>query len=262
RLAEDKLEDPMDAVEVLSRVVLEYPERDSTRVWLERLLTKEERWHDLSELLQARMDRLREAGDTDGFREIASQLASLLAEKLDDSDRAQEILTELLEVDPSYVPAILSLASVYEARGDEGAMRLTLERAAALDPQGSAGARLQLRLAKLADDSAVRRTHLEKALQLDPANAEAGRELLELSKSEQRWEQVVYLLELAVGRAKTDERRHELQLDRVDVMTSKLADMDGALRVLASIYEHVQHDIEVNRRIADALFTANRYEEA
>ena len=55
RLAEDKLEDPMDAVEVLSRVVLEYPDRDTTRVWLERLLTKEERWHDLSELLAARM---------------------------------------------------------------------------------------------------------------------------------------------------------------------------------------------------------------
>jgi len=262
RLAEDKLEDPMDAVEVLSRVVAEHPERDTTRAWLERILTKEERWHDLSELLGTRMDRLRDAGDTDGYRDLGSQLASLLAEKLDDSDRAQEILTELLEVDPSYVPAILSLASVYEARGDEGAMRLTLKRAAELDPQGSTGARLQLRLAKLADDVGERRTHLEKALQLDPANAEAGRELLALSKSEERWEQVVYLLELAVGRAKTDERRRELQLERVDFMTSKLADIDGALRVLAGIYEHVQDDVDVNRRIADALFTASRYEEA
>ena len=186
----------------------------------------------------------------------------MLAEKLDDSDRAQEILTELLEVDPSYVPAILSLASVYEARGDEGAMRLTLERAAELDPQGPTGARLQLRLAKLADDAGKRRVHLEKALALDPANLAVGRELLDLSKSEERWDQVVYLLEMAVGRAKSDDRRRELQLERVDVMLSRLDDIDGALRVLASIYEHVQDDVDVNRRIADALFTADRYEEA
>ncbi|PRP91005.1 tetratricopeptide repeat protein [Enhygromyxa salina] len=263
RLAEDKLEDPTDAVEVLQAVVLEYPDRDATRAWLERLLTREERWHDLSDLLGARMDRLRDVGDTDGYRELASQLASLLAEKLDDSDRAQEILTELLEVDPSYVPAILSLASVYEARGDDEAMQSTLERAAALEPQGSTGARLQLRLAHLAEDAAGRRGHLEKALQLDPSNAEAGRELLELSKSEERWDQVVYLLEMAVGRAKTDDKRRELQLERVDVMTAKLEDNEGALRVLASIYEHVQDDVSVNQRIADALFASGgRSEEA
>jgi tetratricopeptide (TPR) repeat protein len=262
RLAEEQLQDATDAVEVLSRIVLEHPERDSTRVWLERLLTKEERWRDLAELLQGRMDRLRDAGDTDGYRELASQLASVLAEKLDDSDRAQDILNELLEIDPGYVPAILSLASVHEARGDEDSVRQTLERAAALEPKGATGARLQLRLAKLAENPNKRRGHLEKALQLDPANVEAGRELLDMSKAEQRWDQVVYLLELAASRAQADDRRREIQLERVDVLLDNLRDMDAALRVLASIYEHVQDDVEVNRRIADALFTADRYEEA
>lgn len=263
RLAEDKLEDVMDAVEVLQRVVMEHPDREAPRAWLERLLTKEERWHDLAELLEGRMDRLRDAGDTDGYRELASELASLLAEKLDDSDRAQTILTKLLEVDPSYVPALLSLASVYDARGDDASMRETLERAAALEPQGSTGAALQLRLARrLADNDEERRVHLEKALQLDPANAEVGRELLELSKAEENWQQVAYLLEMAVGRAKDDDKRRELQLERVDVLTHRIGDTEGALRVLAGIYEHVQDDPEVNRRIADALFTAERYEEA
>ncbi|MCA9686730.1 MAG: tetratricopeptide repeat protein, partial [Myxococcales bacterium] len=48
----------------------------------------------------------------------------------------------------------------------------------------------------------------------------------------------------------------------VDVLTSKVRDIDGALRVLAAIYEQVQDDVDVNRRIADALFVAERYEEA
>ena len=262
RLAEDKLDDATDAVEVLQAVVLEHPERDAARVWLERLLTKEERWIDLSDLLSARLDRLRQIGDTDGYRELASQLASLLAEKLNDGERAQDILNELLDVDPSYVPALLSLASVHESRGDDAAMQATLERAAALDPQGPTGARLQLRLARLTDDVGKRRAHLEKALQLDPANVEAGTELLELSRSENNWAQVAYLLEIAASRTKADERRRELQLERVDVLTQKLGDTDAALRVLAGIYEQVQDNTDVNRRIADALFVAKRYEEA
>jgi tetratricopeptide (TPR) repeat protein len=263
RLAEERLEDATDAIEVLQAVLLEHPDRSATRTWLERLLSKEERWHDLSDLLNARLDQLREAGDTDGYRELASQLASLLAEKLGDSDRAQGILTELLEVDPSYVPALLSLASVFEARGDDAEMRQTLERAAALEPKGATGARLQLRLARLAeDDPSKRRAHLEKALQLDPGNVEVSTELLELSKAEQNWSQVAYLLDIFASRAETPERERELQLERVDILTQNVGDTDGALRVLAGIYEQVQDDVEVNGRIADALFVANRHDEA
>ena len=262
RLAEDKLDDAMDAVEVLQRVVSEQPERDSARAWLERLLEAEERWHDLADLLEARMERLRQAGDTDGYRDLASQLASLLAEKLDDSDRAQVILTELLEVDPSYVPALLSLASVYEARGDEGAMRLTLARAVKLEPQGATGARLQLRLAKLADGDGERREHLEQALRLDPANARAGKALLELSRSEARWDQVAYLLEIAVSRTKDEDRRRALQLERIDVLTDKLEDYEGALRAVGGIYVPAEQDQEVTRRLADVLFALDQFDSA
>jgi tetratricopeptide (TPR) repeat protein len=261
RLAEERLQDTTDAIEVLQAVLLEHPNRAATRTWLEGLLSKEERWHDLSDLLNTRLDRLREAGDTDGYRELASQLASLLAEKLDDSDRAQGILTELLEVDPSYVPALLSLASVYEARGDDAEMRQTLERAAALEPKGATGARLQLRLARMVDEPAKRRGYLEKALQLDPGNLEVGTELLDLSKAEKNWAQVAYLLDIFASRAPTEERQRELQLERVDILTQNVGDTDGALRILAGIYEQVQDDVEVNGRIADALFVANRYEE-
>ncbi|MFV8756679.1 tetratricopeptide repeat protein [Nannocystaceae bacterium ST9] len=263
KLAEERLDDSTDAIEILQRILIDNPDNAAARTWLERLLTKEQRWSDLAELLEGRMDRAREAGDTDAFRDLASELASLLAEKLDDGDRAQGILSDLLEIDPSYVPAILSLASVYEARGDEGAMRLTLQRAADLDPRGSLGARLQLRLARLAgDDADARRKHLEKALQLDPANEEAGAALLEQAKTEKRWDLVAALLDAASERAPNDEERRKLALERVDILTHKLADTEGALRVLATIYGEVNDDIDVNRRIADALFTAGRMEEA
>jgi tetratricopeptide (TPR) repeat protein len=51
-------------------------------------------------------------------------------------------------------------------------------------------------------------------------------------------------------------------LERVDLMLGELRDADGALRVLAELYEQVQEDAKINRRIADGLFMAERYEEA
>jgi tetratricopeptide (TPR) repeat protein len=262
RLAETQLDDTTDAVEVLGRLLAEDADHEEGLASLERLLTRAERWIDLAELLERRMNQRRDQADMDGFREAASQLAELLAGRLDDTDRAQHILTGLLEVDPVYVPAIISLASVYEARGDEGAMRLTLKRAADLDPQGPVGAQLQLRMARLSDDPAESRQYLERALQLDPGNAEATRRLLELAREQEQWDQVAYLLELAAGRVDDPERRRELTLERVDVLSRRLGDFEGALRVLAGLYERVQDDPEVNQRIADSLFQAGRVEEA
>lgn len=262
RLAENRLEDLTDAAEVLQRLLSEQADHAGAQASLERILAKEERWVDLSEMLETRMNHQKSAADLDGYRQTASQLAELLAGRLDDTERAQEILNGLLELDPVYVPAIISLAAVYEARGDEGAMRLTLQRAADLDPQGAVGASLQLRLAKLSDDPEQAGDYLKRALELDPANAEATSALLDLSRKQQKWDQVVYLLELAGGRTDDDDERRTLTLERVDIMTDQMNDIDGALRVLAALYERVQDDAGVNQRIADALFKAERLQEA
>ncbi|MCX4245708.1 hypothetical protein [Paraliomyxa miuraensis] len=263
RVAEERLSDPGEAIERLQQVRLEMPGHVEAGAALERLLAAEERFVDLSEILQARMDRLRSEGDVEGHRATASRLAALLAERLDDSERAESILRELLELDPGYVPALLSLASVYDARSDDDGMRRTLEQAAALDPQGAEGAKLQLRLAKLSEDEpAKRREHLERALVLDPGNQEAVGELMALARAEERWDQVVHMLELRAAREPDDAARRKLVLERVDLMLGELRDADAALRVLAELYEQVQEDVKVNRRIADGLFMAERYEEA
>jgi tetratricopeptide (TPR) repeat protein len=45
-------------------------------------------------------------------------------------------------------------------------------------------------------------------------------------------------------------------------MLVRLHDPEGALRVLAPLYKEVQDNVEINRRIADALFSAERFDEA
>ncbi|MBX7083370.1 MAG: tetratricopeptide repeat protein [Nannocystaceae bacterium] len=262
RLAEDRLGDPIDAIERLQQLLTEEPGHAAAQAALERLLIKEERFAELAQLLEDRMETARAAGDVDAYRGTASALAELLAEKLGDPERAQEILANLLELDPTYVPGILALAAVYEARGDEGAMRITLQRAVDQQPRGAAGAQLHLRLARLAGEGEGRREHLRLALELDPDNRGVADELLALARREQRWDEVSELLARLEQAEHDDGRRRALALERIDLLLDKLDLPEAALKGLAPIYQQVQDDPEINRRIAAALFSAKRFDEA
>ncbi len=262
QVAEHRLDDRSDAIERYQQVLVERPAYGPAEQALERLLVSEERWVELSDALENRMHRHREDGDLEAYRAVTSRLATLLARELSHPERAKELLDALLEDDPTYVPALLGKASVYEAMEEEGAMQLTLRRAAELDPQGTQGAMLHLRLAALERDKDARRAHLERALELDPANLEAGEALLDLYRDGEHWDKLAYALELVAGRTADPQARRELILERVDVMVHRMADAEGALRVLHGLYSEVQDDVGINRRIADALYAAQRHQDA
>jgi tetratricopeptide (TPR) repeat protein len=260
-LAEEKLNDPDEAIERHRALLIEAPRHTPSLVALWRLYEGAEKWEDLAELLEQFLGVLREVGGVDQRREVGLRLAELYSERLGESEKARGLLTELLQYDPNSVQALMALAAVEEAQGNEETMRELLDRAAALQPQGMVGADLQLRLAKLAGTPEKTREHLETALHLHPANIEAARSLLELSRKEGYWEQVAYLLALLAGYASGDEQK-KLIIERVDLLMEKVGDIEEALRALAPVYEAVQDDVEINRRIADALFASGRFEEA
>ncbi len=262
RLAEDRLEDPADAIERLGQLRLEAPDDVAAERDLERLLVAEERWVDLSELLDARMQRQRDQADAAGHRATASRLADLLAGELGDVERAAGILSELLEMDPSYVPAMVAMAKVHEARGDLDAMKESLDRAVSMSPAGEEGAMLHLRLAQLAESKVEKREHLDRALSLSPGYVPALDAALALAREASDWARVASLLEARAVQEEDPDRRRDLILERADLLSSELGDPDGALEMLHVLYEQVQDDVTVNRRIADALFAAGRHEEA
>ena len=260
-LAEEKLEDTDEAIERHRRLLMEAPRHTPSLVALWRLYEGVEKWEDLAELLEQFLGVLREVGGVDQRREVGLRLAELYSERLGEAEKARNLLTELLQYDPNSVQALMALAAVEEAQGNDAEMAELLNRAAAMQPQGVIGADLQLRLAKLADTPEKQREHLETALHLSPANIEAARALLELSRKEGYWEQVAYLLALLAGYATGDEQK-KLIIERVDLLMTKVGDVEEALRALAPVYEAVQDDVEINRRIADALFASGRFDEA
>lgn len=261
-VVEEKLGDDSEAVEIHHRILREAPDHQVSVTSLERLLSRGARWTELAELLERRLQVLSEAGASEESLALALQLGELFANQLGDTERAQLILVDVLEADPNNVPALLAIASVYDARGDEEAMLQILEHAASLQPEGELGSSLQLRLAKVTDNQEHKREHLEAALHYHPGNLEAAELLLELSREEEYWEQVAYLLALISSQTEDAEVQRKLDLERVDILMERVGDLDEALQALAPVYEQVQDDMEINRRIADALYLSGRYEEA
>jgi len=263
QLAELRLHDHVDAIDRYGQLLREDPGHLGAEAALERLLTAEERWVDLSELYEARVARKRSLGDVGGATAATAQLAALYAERLRHPERAQQLLEQLLDDNPAHVPALLAKASVHAAMGEDLVAQQTLERAAALEPQGSDGALLHLRLAHAATHDLERRqAHLEQALTLDPGNGPVAAELLEMAREHEQWDRVAYYMELVAARTEDPQRRRELTLERIDVCLYRMGDADVALRILAPVYHNDRLDAEINRRVADALFLADRYDEA
>ncbi|MGB1014260.1 MAG: hypothetical protein ACPG4T_09025, partial [Nannocystaceae bacterium] len=266
-LVATRLEDPTSAVEIHHRILAESPGHGRSFEALEALLGEAEQWHELSELID---NRLRQLVDQAGESEAAAteyqartlQLAELFAERLGEAERARELLTTALANEPNNVAVLLSMARVQDLTGETEAMAETLNRAAGLNPEGELGAELQVRLASLADAPERQRECLEAALHLHPSNVQAAQALLALSREEEYWEQVAYLLALVGSFEEDPAKRRKIDLERADLLAKRLGELDQALEVLAPIYEEVQDDPEVNRRIADALFASQRYEEA
>lgn len=261
-LVEVQLHDDAEAIELHHRILGEAPDHQVSVAALERLLTRAARWSELAELLERRFEVLRGQGDARQSAELALVLADLLANQLADTERSQAYLVEVLEHDPNNITALLALASVYDARGEEEAMVEVLAHASSLNPEGPQGSQLQLRLARLVEAPEQQREHLEAALHYDPSNLDAARLLLELSRAEGYWEQVAYLLALISSQTEGAAERRQIDIERIDILMEKVGDLEEALRALAPIYEEVQDDLEINRRIADALYNSGRFEEA
>jgi tetratricopeptide (TPR) repeat protein len=95
---------------------------------IERLLTEQERWHDLIDLLERRAEL--EAKSNEPSAELAARaaVAEIWANRLGSPESALETLEKILERDPKHVPSLLALARIHEAAESWSDARSALER--------------------------------------------------------------------------------------------------------------------------------------
>ena len=209
RNAEQKLSDADQAIGFLRQIV----DADATNTFayleLERLLRANARWYDLVEMLGLHADTEAQAGRRPAELALRVAIADVWEKELDSPDSAAEALEKVLQVAPTNVAALLSLARLHEGaeRWDEAGE--ALEKAAASASAPAEIAEIQFRNAQIltrkeADPAEIERALL-RALDADPTHRPTLAALEKLAREAKDDERLVQLLELGLEVARDDD---------------------------------------------------------
>ncbi|HEY6882058.1 MAG TPA: hypothetical protein VI299_28710, partial [Polyangiales bacterium] len=117
-IAEQQLGDRSRAIDELREIVAELPTHQDANQALERLLEQEQRWGELVDQLERRVDLARDAGDRAGELALLLRLGGLAEDRLADRPRAVAFYERAAESDAKNVDAMRSLARLYLLGGE------------------------------------------------------------------------------------------------------------------------------------------------
>jgi tetratricopeptide (TPR) repeat protein len=269
--AETRLDDLEQAAGYLRQVLDVDPSNGAGYLELERLLRKGERWYDLVDVLGKHADLEAAAKRKPSELALRVAIADVWERELSSPESAVEALEKVLEVAPTNVPALLSMARIHEGaeRWDEAAA--ALERAAASASSGGEAAEIHFRNAQIlkAKEAAPEEVEalLLRALDASPAHVPTLEALEELARAAKDDERLVQLLELRLeaSQAQPDDVKPEVQrklLAEIAALYKKTGRGAQAVPVLERLVAIAPDEIGGREDLADALIAAGRTAEA
>ncbi|HTJ46947.1 MAG TPA: SIR2 family protein [Kofleriaceae bacterium] len=242
-LCESHLAQNAKAIEAYQQAADLDAHNDDALAALERLYRRDERWGSLAKVLERRAEMSEGAGDTGRAAALRRELATLRAEKLGDLEGAIARYEAALTADGADQAALRALIDLYDKTGRTDDYLRTLERQAAVAPEGERLAVLRKLAAELSEQGdkegaqARARAAYEKILDLDANADDAYRGLERILRSTDAWYDLVSLVERHIAASKSPAQRIELFLQVADVHEKELSDphraIEAHLNVLA-----------------------------
>jgi tetratricopeptide (TPR) repeat protein len=258
------LADPDRALSYLHQVLDADAGNRPAYVEMERLLTLQERWHDLIDLLERRAEL--EARDGNLAAELTSRaaVAETWAKRLGAPESALETLEKILARDPKHVASLLALARIHEGAERWADARAALQRAASGAAAGKETAEIHYRLGRVlaaengaADDIEA---HYLAALESDATHGEALEALEGLARAAGNLGQLVQILELRERIAPDDAARRALLTEIADLYIN-LGQPAEAVAPLKRLGEQTPTDLAIQESLGKALVAAGRVDE-
>lgn len=194
------------------QAILDADDTDTTALSeLARIREEQERWSDVARLVGRHV----EVSDDPAVRvELRHRMAALFRDRLEDDDRAIEVLRAVLDEEPGDLAAIEGLEGLYEGKKAWDDLRELIERRLDLAEDDDQRIVARVRLARLEEQAFGRRTEaiqqLREILDIDAQNREALDELERLLGADEQWHELVSLLERRAEIAEADEDEGEL----------------------------------------------------
>lgn len=240
-LAADRLGNMEDAIEGWKRVLDLRGEDPEALLALSNLYEKQERWGELSDVLERHFD----IAESDEDRVNAlTRRARLFTERLSRDDEALDTWQRVLDIDFGNIAALRAVADIWRRRQDANelvsALHATVDRAGALlDPEEVKGVFRELgkTYGTVLEQPYEAAEAWRKLLEVDPADFEAMDELEKLYRAEDRWPDVVGVkMQRAEALPEAEEKIREL-LEVTEIWQSKVDDYDQATPAYEKIRE-------------------------
>ncbi|HTA21126.1 MAG TPA: tetratricopeptide repeat protein, partial [Polyangia bacterium] len=271
--AETRLSDLEQASGYLRQVLDVDPTSASAYVELERTLRAGERWYDLVEVLGKHADLEGAAARKPGELALRVAIADVWERELSSPESAVEALEKVLEVAPTNVAALLSMARIHEAaeRWDEASA--ALERAAATATSGPEAAEIHFRNAQILRAKEASPEEIEalllRALDASPTHLPTLEALEAGARDAKDDEKLVQLLELRLEATPVDAKSEARIKEGVGKLLGELAGLykklgrgAQAVPVLERLVAMSPGEISGREELADALIAAGRTAEA
>jgi golgin subfamily B member 1 len=242
-LSESQLSSTAKAIEAYQAAADLDDTSDDALAALERLYRRDERWANLAKVLDRRAEVSEAGGDPGRAAALRRELATLRAEKLGDLEGAIARYEAAVAADGSDATALKALVDLYDKTGRTDDYLRTMERLAAVAPEGEKLATLRKLAAELEDrDPARAAVAYEGLLAADGSADDAYRGLARVLEAQERWAELVALHRRHIAAARSPAQRIELYLASARVYEHQLGEPAQAIEALLNVLAAEEHN--------------------
>ncbi len=261
---EKQVQDVDRAIETYAEILQLDPYNFEAANTLSRLQEAIEDWPNAIQTMGRLADLTREPAQR---TELLTRIARVQHQKLQESEQAEYRLSQALEVDPSYVPALVLLAEIYKQRGDWLKAARTLEVAGDYSHNPLERTNLTAEAAFINHEELDNRDKavelFAKTMALDPEHVKVGRVLAEIYYEAQHFaycDPVYDMLTRKVDALELDDDQQRELFLRAAKTARTLGNSEKALKQYKRAYDIDPTNHEVLTGMADLLFEREDWE--
>jgi tetratricopeptide (TPR) repeat protein len=264
-LAEERFEDPDEAVQYLHEAHELDPMDGDVLDALERLLASTERLADLIDLLEK---RVQEVAGTDPATELALlvRIGEIYNKELNDAARAVEYYERVLERDPDHALALQALADLHEQAGEWDRCIRVLDQAANSTDDTTVMGEIFYRIGTIKrdrlDDMNGALESFNAVLEVHPEHPEILGTLKDYFAAEEDWGRYASILEVQERTTEDPEDKLEVLHELASVMRDRLGAPEQALGYLEQANSLKPGDVDVLGALVDAYIASDRTADA
>ncbi len=247
------LQDPGGAASRLEEVVRLDPDDSKALGTLVEVYSALNKWEDLARILDLQVERV--VADPAQQAEYLRQLARLVEGQLRDLGRARHTWEALLDLLPTDVEALESLARIFNSQADWISLVRIMERQMPLAEPGRAAdiglQRAQIFQEQLHDTDAAALALEQLISEIDPRNIVAHERLRTYYESDEDWPRVVKVAERQLFLTEDPALRVPRAMELGGLVRDKLGDDKKAITIFERVLEMDADNLEALHAVAD-----------